>query len=155
MIEIQKATLNNIDAIQQLYIQLFALMSNYQPTYYQKAEQNRDFLIDIIGNDDFGVLVAKDDDQILGFIIIQQQNTPSYTCLVQYKLAYVMDIVVDANARGKGVGKQLLDAAERWGQARSVDYLELGVLEENTAAKQLYEREGYSTTSQTMRKRLN
>lgn len=38
MIDIKEATLNDLETIQKLYAQLFALMASYQPVYYQRAE---------------------------------------------------------------------------------------------------------------------
>lgn len=58
-----------------------------------------------------------------------------------------MDIVVDENSRGKGIGKLLSDAAEKWVQEREANYLELSVLDENSAVRQLYIKEGFVTTS--------
>ena len=50
-----------------------------------------------------------------------------------------------------GAGAALLGAAKQWAAARGLDYLELNVLAENTAAFRFYQREGFQTASQTMR----
>lgn len=154
MISIQKATIADLGNVQQLYVQLFSLMSNLQPDYYQKAEQNNDFLKDAIENESFAILLAKEDETVLGFVIVQEQMTPPYTCLVQHKFAYIMDIVVDSECRGKGIGKKLLEGAEEWSRHKGADYLELGVLNENIGAKRLYEKEGFVFSSHIMRKSL-
>lgn len=154
MIKIEKAQAADLDSIQKLYIQLFSLMAKFQPSNYKEAEQNREFLKEIISKGSFGVLVAKDEEQVAGFIIVQEQSTPPYTCLVQHKFAYIIDLVVDEQQRGRGLGKSLLDAAEHWAKNKGLDYLELGVLEENTPAKDLYLKEGYTVATNIMRKIL-
>ena len=154
MIKIEKAQITDLDNIQKLHVQLFSLMAKFQPSNYKEAEQNREFLEDIITKDSVGLLVAKDEELVVGFIIVQEQSTLSYTCLVQHKYAYIIDLVVDEQQRGKGLGKSLLDAAELWARDKDLDYLELGVLEENIAAKSLYLKEGYAIATNIMRKKL-
>lgn len=154
MIKIEKALAADLNSIQKLYIQLFSLMAKFQPSNYKEVEQNGEFLKEIIAKDSFGVLVAKDEEQVVGFIIVQEQSTPPYTCLVQHKFAYIIDLVVDEQQRGRGLGKSLLDAAEHWAKNKGFDYLELGVLEENTPAKNLYLKEGYTVATNIMRKKL-
>lgn len=154
MIKIEKAQIVDLDNIQKLYVQLFSLMAKFQPSNYKEAEQNREFLEDIITKDNVELLVAKDGELVVGFIIVQEQSTPPYTCLVQHKFAYIIDLVVDEEQRGKGLGRSLLDAAELWARNKGLDYLELGVLEENTSAKNLYLKEGYTVATNIMRKKL-
>ncbi|MGZ8694879.1 MAG: N-acetyltransferase family protein, partial [Gaiellaceae bacterium] len=43
----------------------------------------------------------------------------------------------------RGIGKALLEAAERWARERGVHKLELHVFPHNEAAVALYERAGY------------
>ncbi len=68
--------------------------------------------------------------------------------------AFLYDIEVDAEHRGQGLGRALLEAAERAVAERGVGALELNVFGTNTAALALYEFAGYRVTTQQMRKRL-
>ena len=68
--------------------------------------------------------------------------------------AFIYDIEVDAEHRGKGMGKQLLAAIERAVADAGVGSLELNVFGNNAAAKKLYESAGFAVTSQQMRKML-
>jgi GNAT superfamily N-acetyltransferase len=45
--------------------------------------------------------------------------------------------------RGSGLGRQLMEAAARWADARHAGFLALGVTEMNTRAMQFYEHLGY------------
>lgn len=49
---------------------------------------------------------------------------------------------------------ELLETTEDWGRAKDCEYLDLYVDRENTAAKTLYEEQGYAVERYTMKKRL-
>lgn len=68
--------------------------------------------------------------------------------------AFLYDIEVDEEHRGKGMGRQLLTAVERAVADAGVGSLELNVFGNNTAASTLYSSAGFTVTSQQMRKNL-
>lgn len=68
--------------------------------------------------------------------------------------AFLYDIEIDAAFRGQGYGRALLDAVEAATRAAGAGSLELNVFGTNTAAIRLYETNGYSVTTQQMRKQL-
>ncbi len=65
-----------------------------------------------------------------------------------------MDIVVDPEQRGRGIGMQLIHAVRSWAQARELEYIELGVLTQNENAIQLYERMEFVECRKTMRMKI-
>jgi GNAT superfamily N-acetyltransferase len=56
---------------------------------------------------------------------------------------------VDPAARSKGVGRQLIEAVEKWARAQDVRALQLQVTEGNAAAYRLYRRCGFAPTGRT------
>ncbi len=68
--------------------------------------------------------------------------------------AFIYDIEVDEQHRGKGLGKQLLAAIERAVADAGIGSLELNVFGNNAPALSLYESAGFTVTSQQMRKPL-
>lgn len=87
-------------------------------------------------------LVAEHDGQRAGFVLLLP-NLPDETTLdPQAFLAYM---AVAPDARRKGVGAALLEAAEASARSHGMPYLALMVTEENAAARNLYERSGYFT----------
>lgn len=60
-------------------------------------------------------------------------------------LLNIHDIIVDANWRGRGVGRQLLTAAEEAAKARGSCKLTLEVLEGNATARAAYARCGFAS----------
>ena len=68
--------------------------------------------------------------------------------------AFLNDIEVDAPYRGRGLGRALIEAAERAVVAHGVGALELSVFGDNASAVGLYSSAGYTVSRQLMRKRL-
>jgi GNAT superfamily N-acetyltransferase len=85
------------------------------------------------------LLVAKDGDQIVGTTTVIVYTTPFWI------KARLDEVVVDANARGKGVGEALVRAALDIGREKGAQVAELqsGRGEAREAAHRLYERLGF------------
>jgi ribosomal protein S18 acetylase RimI-like enzyme len=58
-------------------------------------------------------------------------------------VGHVTDIVVARAGEGRGVGRSLLAAAERWAEEAGYPWLTLHVFEENHRARRLYQQTGY------------
>jgi ribosomal protein S18 acetylase RimI-like enzyme len=68
--------------------------------------------------------------------------------------AYLYDIEIVPEQRGRGYGRALLGAVEREVEKRGCDSIALNVFAGNRVARQLYESSGYEITSLRMRKTL-
>jgi ribosomal protein S18 acetylase RimI-like enzyme len=68
--------------------------------------------------------------------------------------AWIYDIEIIPDQRGRGYGRDLLRAAEREVEKLGVKSIALNVFGGNRAARHLYESSGYEITSLFMRKRL-
>jgi ribosomal protein S18 acetylase RimI-like enzyme len=68
--------------------------------------------------------------------------------------AWIYDIEVTPEHRGKGYGRALLQAAEQEAARHGSKSVGLNVFGTNTVARRLYESSGYQTTSMNMRKTL-
>lgn len=153
---IRKGHLEDIDAISQLYVNLFEDMADLSPEYLKVAEQDRPFLVSALsGENDMMVFVAEEKEEVKGFAIAQIQETPAYSCIVQQRLVYLIDLVVGPDCRNRGYGKKLLDAVKEWGKSRLVSFMELSVLAKNKKAMDLYLREGFEPYDYSMRIRLD
>ena len=76
--KIRLAKLVDISNISTLYRTLFQTMAVLQIEYYRKADQDVDFLKSVINSDTKDILVAEEDEQIIGFVLVQQLDTPPY-----------------------------------------------------------------------------
>ena len=86
------------------------------------------------------LLVAKDDEDIVGTTTVIIYATPFWI------KARLDEVVVDARARGEGVGEALVKAALDVGRAKGAQVAELqsGRGEMRQAAHRLYERLGFT-----------
>ena len=85
------------------------------------------------------LLVAKDDEEIVGTTTVIVYTTPFWI------KARLDEVVVDVDARGKGVGEELVKAALEVGREKGAQVAELqsGRGEVREAAHRLYERLGF------------
>jgi ribosomal protein S18 acetylase RimI-like enzyme len=96
------------------------------------------------------VLIAEDDGRRLGMLWMGEREHP----LTGRPEAWVFSVSVVPEARGLGLGRRLMEEAERL--ARAAGYATIGLLvsEHNTVAQRLYEKMGYETKQRLMRRRL-
>jgi ribosomal protein S18 acetylase RimI-like enzyme len=68
--------------------------------------------------------------------------------------AWIYDIQVNPEHRGKGYGHALLEAAEQEAARHGSQAIGLNVFGTNAVARRLYESSGYQVTAMNMRKEL-
>ncbi len=87
------------------------------------------------------VLVAEDEaGRRLGFVHVET----AADFFTRERHGHVSTIVVAPDAEGRGVGVELLRAAEQWTRDRGYRLLTLNVFEANDRARRLYRRAGFS-----------
>jgi GNAT superfamily N-acetyltransferase len=97
------------------------------------------------------VLVAEDEQGArLGFTHV----APLWDYYLEQPCGHIWDIVVRPEARGRGVGRALIAAAEQWARDRGYRLLTLNVFVENRAALRLYEELGFAPESMKCVKRI-
>jgi ribosomal protein S18 acetylase RimI-like enzyme len=87
-----------------------------------------------------GVLVARDDDEIVGFVMFGPESE-RYEQDVSRGI--IRNIVVRPDHRNEGIGVELLSEAESALRDAEFDVVSLSALADNEAARRFYAREGY------------
>ncbi|MHA1784237.1 MAG: GNAT family N-acetyltransferase [Candidatus Helarchaeota archaeon] len=90
-----------------------------------------------------GMLVAEEDlnggeKKIIGFLLADINIEPTGT-----STGYIRTVIIDANARGKGVGKELVNHAINYLKTMDVDSILVNVRASTTTARKLYENLGF------------
>jgi ribosomal protein S18 acetylase RimI-like enzyme len=100
-------------------------------------------------------LVAEVAGAVAGFICYTFEEDPgAFVRPERRHHAMIWDISVDEEARGRGVGRALLEAAERDARVAGVGEIRLYVLEGNVRARRIYEEAGYRNYERLMAKRF-
>lgn len=134
---IREATLEDLDLVAPLF-------DAYRQFYRQPHDLPlaRAFLAARLGAGDSVIyLAAEDDGVVLGFV----QLYPLYSSTGPRpgRIWLLNDLYVVPSARGRGVGRQLMDRARRLAEETSAQSIELTTARSNTRAQALYESLGY------------
>ena len=149
--EIRVAACDDIEQICRLYNEFFAYNAEKDPVYCRAGKEYGEYPKSVVESGSSDLIVALDDDEIIGFIHIKEGKTPPYDALMQNHYAQIIDFIVTAKHRKKGVGTKLMDAAKQWAKGRNLDYIELFVLTGAVNEHRFYENNDFTTVMQTMR----
>jgi GNAT superfamily N-acetyltransferase len=132
-IDVSPARSDDLDA-------LLPLFAGYQRFYGAAPddERNRAFLARFVGRSDDGLLLIASDGDVLGFATLYW--TFSSTRAEEHVL--MNDLFVVEAARGRGVGRVLVDAAAQAARDRGVSRLSWMTAADNAGAQRLYDRTG-------------
>ena len=89
--------------------------------------------------------------QSFGYLVLQTSSREELTGVLQ---GWIMDFAVLPEWRGKGMGRELLKAAEDHCVEQGIPYLGLAVSSHNVRALHLYEHSGFAEERKLMVKRL-
>ena len=87
------------------------------------------------------LFIAEDEQGYAGHIWLEERGDP--WSLERYTV--VLTLYVARRARGRGVGRRLLQRAYRWGRRHGHARVQLSVAPHNAAALTLYRSEGFET----------
>ena len=127
--------------------ELLPLMRKYQE-FYQIAdisdERNKKFFSQFGVDNPFGCqFLYREGGKVLGFATVYL----TYTSAIAAKVAVMNDLYTVANARGKGVGRKLIEHCRQYAKDRDAIRLQWVTAEDNTTAQILYDN--LDTTSRT------
>ncbi len=97
-------------------------------------------------DDDICVLIAELDGKAIGYAVAY---------VMDGRYGYLDEMYVDEGARGHGLGKALIEAAEDWAREMSMTQMRLNVFLWNENATRLYEKTGYDGYYLCMRKGID
>lgn len=137
---IESPALDVADDITDMWVDLAAEQREHGS--HLLAEENRSAIRESVARHTVagGLLVAREDDDVVGFVLFDQQvgdyEQDADRGLVRY-------IYVRPSHRGEGIGSALLERAETRLFEGGADTVALEVLATNDAARRFYRRHGY------------
>lgn len=100
-------------------------------------------------------LVAERGGRVLGYLCFVHERAPAYVRLEWRDYGAVVDLVVAEAARGQGLGRALIAAAETLARAAGFAHLGIGHVVGNEGAGRLYLSLGFRLQSVDLWKRLD
>ena len=146
MFEIKEATLEDLNAIEALWLQLMAIHKTFDPDFFAASDDFIDmYSVDLeykITDNMSHVLVAWHDNKIVGFVTAEiamlghfQYNLNNY-CVVH-------DIMVAEEFINLGIGNSFLDTIKKWALTHRTNHLRLSVFSPNTKANSFFDKLGF------------
>ena len=106
------------------------------------------------GKDECITLVAESDGNVVGFIDVRLDR-PTDPMHREMVFCHVVELAIERKFQSKGIGAQLLQAAEKWGRQRGAHVALLEHNQANRRASAFYrQRMGYRVSSITLIKKL-
>jgi GNAT superfamily N-acetyltransferase len=129
-----------IDATE--FEQLLPLIAAYQRFYEVveiDPERNRTFFRRFLAPSEDGMLLgAREGDEIVGYACLYWH----FSSLVAAESVLMNDLFVSEAARGRGVGRALIDASAAIARERGTAHLEWATAPDNVTAQRLYDSTG-------------
>ena len=156
--QIRPATTGDGKQLSLLFAQVDALHLKARPDVFQAVAgpaRTKEWLDSRIKCEEFGLLVADDRGDLLGLVEVVDRAAPSAPLFKPRRYAVVETVVVKETARGRGVGRALMEAAHGWATDRGLNEIQLHVWGFNAKAQSFFEALGYSTFARKLGRRLD
>jgi len=97
---------------------------------------SREYFNELILSDSSFLFLAED-EEITGSLTLIISQMPTG------KKAWIEDVVVDKNNRGKGIGKKLIESAIEFAREKGISKIDLTSRPERVTANELYQKSGF------------
>jgi len=99
-------------------------------------------------------LIAQDEGLAVGWAFAYEAYGELFITEPERRHGFLAEIFVTPQARGKGLGRALIEGCEAWSRGRGHQLMTIGVLANNARAIRAYEGAGYEPYTATLRKYL-
>jgi len=127
------------------------------PTYYEESEEEVDpafdkYVIEAIEARE-NILIALEDDYVIGFVTFEigQADYPDTNIKT---FGEILELYVLEEYRGKGVGRALLDEAEKEFNSKGIEWVKLQCSTYNKSALAFYEKIGFEDRQRLLFRRI-
>jgi len=159
-VSIREYTPVDREIVEQCIFELQEEESARQPEYWQTPEKAlddkyTDYLVKRVSRSSGKLLVAEIDGVVAGYVaVVLEDGKDSSPCVKMKRIGYIPDLVVLRKYQKQGIGKKLLDAAERYIKFQNCEYVSLDVTTGNPAFD-FYKKFGYREYSTNLKKKLS
>lgn len=121
-------------------VQLRPLVERYRSFYKQSpSDKTLEFLTARLSANEAIVFMARENGVAVGFTLLY----PTFSTVSLSDVWLLNDLYVEVEMRGKGIAKELMDAAEQAAREASATRVFLRTAHDNKVAQSLYESRGW------------
>lgn len=149
--EIREAAENHIPEITKLWMEFMYFNTEIEPfdtSGDNVLTQVETHLRNKITSDDSLVLVAMDDQKVVGYSISQITRMPPFSRGKNVGVIY--DMAITASHRKQGFGKEMLDRIKAWFKERDIKRIEISVVTKNTIGDSFWREQGFQDYDQIL-----
>ena len=152
---VRAATEADFEQLCDLFAELDDLHREARPDLFVKPEglpRERTYVARLIAGPESTILVAsaRDSRCLYGFATLIVRSLPANPVRPERRLVEIDNFSVRKSARRCGIGRALIEHADRWAARRGFSSVELAVHEFNTGAIEFYQATGFSTSLRRM-----
>lgn len=154
---VREAREADLKAIFQLSNEINNIHYSHMPHDFAKPDgSNRDepYWRGFMNVGDSAVFVTEDNGVLTGVVAVSVSTSTPYPFLTSRPRGHVATIVVAESHRGRGLGRELMSAAETYAKEKGAEDIKLEVMEFNADALNFYRELGYKNFSFRLSKPL-
>lgn len=153
MVTIRKAASNDVLDLVWLNREVQGIHCGIAPLTFRETndEEVATWLLSQIDEVNVLFFVAEVDNKVMGYLIVNLIILPANPFMHERKYAHIDHICVGSSARGKGVGRRLIEHAIEIAKGQELDYIELMVWSDNENAKLAFKKLGFINCREHMR----
>lgn len=141
-IDIRKAGPEDLAGVVELWVEHLDYHARCDPYFARAPGADEGFLKYLQESlAEIGLLVAEDQDHLVGFILLEIASRPP--CFVERRYGMVTDIAVTEAYRGHKIAAQLLAQGLAWFKAQGIRRVETRILDANPLASAFWKSAGF------------
>lgn len=155
-IRIRPAAEDDYDGINRVFADELAHHTALLPDRFQMTEpvMTRPWFLDVLAHPNKTLQVAVVDGRLVGLILLLESVSLDVPIYRPRRYLEVDELAVLVEYRGQGIGRRLMETAERIAAERNIYTIELDVWQANAQAVAFYEKLGYRTIRRRMARKL-
>jgi len=156
-IKIEQAKLNDYKSFLNVFFEISELHKANVPWKFNQPSSkifSKEHYLETLNNKDAFFIVAKEGEEVIGYILALKRMTSDNPMFKKRTYVSIEDLAVKKKHQNMGIGTLLMNKFEEQLEIIGINDIELNVWSFNQNAVTFYEKKGYITFSQKMRKVL-
>ncbi|MBN1660793.1 MAG: GNAT family N-acetyltransferase [Anaerolineae bacterium] len=151
-VKVREADESDFESLCTLFAEENRFHASLVPEYIKTTPQvlTQEELRDFLTSNTKRLFICENESALLGAIIVSLKDESENRWNQSRRTGYIDDLIVTKTARGRGVGRQLMEIARDWVLSQGVQVIELHVWEANVVACRFYESLGLKSIQRRM-----